>query len=35
MGTRAVDMLMQMAADPDGPSRREIVDVSLVHRQSA
>ncbi len=35
MGTRAVDMLMQMAADPDGPSRRETVDVSLVHRQSA
>ena len=35
MGARAVDMLMQMRADPDGPPRRETVDVSLVRRESA
>ena len=35
MGARAVEMLMQMRADPDGPPRRETVDVSLVRRDSA
>jgi hypothetical protein len=30
-----VEMLMQMRADPDTLSRRETVDVSLVHRDSA
>jgi len=28
-------MLMQMRADPDGPPRRETVDVALVRRDSA
>jgi LacI family transcriptional regulator len=35
MGARAVEMLMQMRSDPDGPPRRETVDVSLVRRDSA
>ena len=35
MGARAVDMLMQMSAAPDAAPRRETVDVSLVHRDSA
>jgi LacI family transcriptional regulator len=35
MGARAVDMLMQLRADPDGPLRRETVDVDLVRRDSA
>jgi LacI family transcriptional regulator len=35
MGARAVEMLMQMRNDPDGPPRRETVDVSLVRRDSA
>jgi DNA-binding LacI/PurR family transcriptional regulator len=35
MGARAVEMLMQMRTDPDGPLRRETIDVSLVHRDSA
>ena len=35
MGARAVEMLMQMRSDPDGPPRRMTVDVSLVRRDSA
>jgi LacI family transcriptional regulator, galactose operon repressor len=35
MGARAVEMLMQMRADPDAPPRRESVDVTLVLRDSA
>ncbi len=34
MGTRAVEMLMRMRADPNGPAKREMIDVSLVVRQS-
>jgi LacI family transcriptional regulator len=35
MGARAVDMVMQLRAEPDGPPRRETVDVQLIHRASA
>lgn len=34
MGTRAVEMLMGMRQDPSAPPHREIIDVSLVVRQS-
>jgi LacI family transcriptional regulator len=34
MGTRAVEMLMRMRSDPATPAKREIIDVSLVVRQS-
>jgi DNA-binding LacI/PurR family transcriptional regulator len=35
MGARAVDMLMELRADPDGPPRRNTVDVELIRRESA
>jgi LacI family transcriptional regulator len=35
MGSRAVDMVMQLRADPNGPPRRDTVGVTLVVRQSA
>jgi len=34
MGTRAVEMLMGMRDDPSAAPHREIIDVSLVVRQS-
>ncbi len=35
MAVIGVDVLMQMSAAPDAAPRRETVDVSLVHRDSA
>lgn len=35
MGVRAVEMLMRMRADPAAPPEREVIDVSLIKRQSA
>jgi hypothetical protein len=35
MGTRAVEIVMQMRAEPEATPRRETVDVSFVVRSSA